>query len=156
MTTTNKSVSNILASPLAPYLIVRDASHAIAFYIKVFSARECFRLSDNNGKIGHAELFIGESKLMLADEYPDFGALGPNTIGGTPVSIHLYVTDIDATMVLAEEEGATVLKSAKDEFFGDRSGLLLDPFGHRWHIATRKEIVSPEEMQRRWNEMMKG
>ena len=88
---------------------------------------------------------------MLADEYPDFGALGPDSVGGSPVSLHLYVKDIDAIMALAEKHGATILKFPKDEFFGDRSGLFLDPFGHRWHIATRKEHVSPEEMQKRFN-----
>lgn len=120
----------------------------------VLNAQESFRLTEPNGKIGHAELFIGKSKLMLADEYPDFGALGPNLTGGTPVALHLYVDDIDETMVLAEKQGATILKAAKDEFFGDRSGMFRDPFGHRWHIATRKETFSPEAMQKRWDEAL--
>jgi PhnB protein len=91
---------------------------------------------------------------MLADEYPDFGALSPPTIGGTPVSLHLYVTDVDRTVAEAVEAGATVLRPVKDEFFGDRTGLVMDPFGHRWHLSTRREEVSPDEMQRRWNESM--
>jgi PhnB protein len=154
MSTTSTSHYSLLENPLTPYLIVRDASEAIAFYTTIFGAQESLRLTDPKGKIGHAELFIGKSKLMLADEFPDFGAFGPVAVGGTPVTIHLYVNDIDATILLAEEQGATVLKSPKDEFFGDRSGMLLDPFGHRWHIATKKETVSPEEMQRRWSAMM--
>lgn len=139
---------------LAPYLIVADAAGAIDFYHRAFGAEELFRLAEPGGKIGHAELRIGDAKLLLADEYPDFGALGPARVGGTPVSIHLYVADVDATIALAEEEGATVLRAAKDEFFGDRSGMLLDPFGHRWHVASRIEEVSPEEMQRRWRNAM--
>ncbi|MGJ7528007.1 VOC family protein [Variovorax sp. GB1P17] len=142
------------AQCLAPYLIVADAPRAIDFYIHAFGAEELFRLSEPGGKVGHAELRIGDAKLLLADEYPDFGALGPARVGGTPVSIHLYVADVDATIALAEEAGATVLRAAKEEFFGDRAGLLLDPFGHRWHLATRLEEVSPEEMQRRWSAAM--
>lgn len=146
----------IPAQCLAPYLIVADASRAIDFYVQTFGAEELFRLAEPSGKVGHAELRIGDAKLLLADEYPDFGALGPARVGGTPVSIHLYVADVDATMALAEEAGATVLRAAKDEFFGDRAGLLLDPFGHRWHLATRIEEVSPQEMQRRWSAAMQG
>jgi PhnB protein len=122
----------------------------------VFGARVDFSLLEPGGKVGHAELLIGESRLMLADEYPDFGALAPASVGGTPVALHLYVPDVDSTMALAEELGATVLRVPKDEFYGDRSGTLLDPFGHRWNIATRKEAVSPEEMQRRWTAMLGG
>lgn len=146
----------IPAPCLAPYLIVADASRAIDFYVHTFGAEELFRLAEPSGKVGHAELRIGDAKLLLADEYPDFGALGPARVGGTPVSIHLYVADVDATMALAEEAGATVLRAAKDEFFGDRAGLLLDPFGHRWHLATHIEEVSPQEMQRRWSTAMQG
>jgi PhnB protein len=135
---------------LTPYLIVADAARAIDFYQRVFGAKELFRLSEPSGKIGHAELRIGDSKLMLADEYPDFGALGPARVGGTPVAIHLYIEDVDAKVALAQSEGATVLRAVKDEFFGDRSGMLVDPFGHRWHLASRIEEVTPEEMQRRW------
>ena len=140
--------------PLTPHVVVRGAAQAIRFYAKVFGAREDFSLLEPGGKVGHAELLIGESRLMLADEYPDFGALAPASVGGTPVALHLYVPDVDASMALAEKHGATVLRGAKDEFYGDRSGTLLDPFGHRWNLATRKEVVSPEEMQRRWTAML--
>ena len=142
--------------PLTPYIVVRGAAQAILFYAQVFGAREDFSLREPSGKVGHAELLIGESRLMLADEYPDFGALAPASVGGTPVALHLYVADVDATMALAEEHGATVLRVAKDEFYGDRSGVLLDPFGHRWNLATRKETVSPADMQRRWTAMLSG
>jgi PhnB protein len=144
------------AYPLSPYIVVRDAARAIDFYTRAFGAREQFRLSEPSGKVGHAELLIGESLLMLADEYPDFGALSPTTVGGTAVTLHLYVDDVDATLARAEAEGATVLRAAKDEFYGDRTGVLTDPFGHRWMIATLKEEVAPDEMQRRWTEALKG
>ena len=137
---------------LTPYLIVADAAKAIDFYQRVFAASEMFRLTEPGGKIGHAELRIGDANLMLADEYPDSGALGPARIGGTPVTIHLYVADVDATIALAQAAGATLLSPAKDEFFGDRCGTLVDPFGHRWMVASRMEEVAPEEMQRRWEQ----
>jgi PhnB protein len=135
--------------PLAPYLIVKDAVRAIAFYQQAFGATERYRLVEPSGKVGHAELDIGGALVMLADEYPDFGALSPPTIGGTPVSIHLYVEDVDAVCKRAEESGATVLRPLVDEFFGDRVCMLADPFGHKWHLATHKEDVTPAEMQRR-------
>ena len=142
--------------PLTPYLCVRGADAAIRFYARVFGAREDFRLAEPGGKVGHAELLIGESRVMLADEYPDFGALSPIAIGGTAVGLQLYVPDVDATMALAEEHGATVLRAAKDEFYGDRSGVVVDPFGHRWHLATRKESVTPQQMKERWSAMLAG
>lgn len=142
--------------PLTPYIVVRQAAQAIDFYCRVFGAREDFRLSEPSGKVGHAELLLGDSRLMLADEYPDFGALAPASVGGTPVSLHLYVADVDATMARAEEAGATVLRVAKDEFYGDRSGQLLDPFGHRWQVSMRGAPVSPQEMQRRWTALLGG
>ena len=142
--------------PLTPYLVLRGAARAIDFYGRAFGAVEDFRLSEPGGKVGHAELRLGGGRLMLADEYPDFGALGPAAVGGTPVTLHLYVPDVDATMARAEALGATVLRAAKDEFYGDRSGMLLDPFGHRWQIATRGEPVSPQQMQERWNAMLGG
>jgi PhnB protein len=141
---------------LTPYAVVRGAARAIDFYCRVFGAREDFRLSEPDGKVGHAELCFGPSRLMLADEYPDFGALAPASVGGTPVSLHLYVADVDATMALAEEQGATVLRAAKDEFYGDRAGVIVDPFGHRWHLATRQSTVGAEEMQKRWTEALSG
>jgi PhnB protein len=153
---TQTSAAPAAPGPLTPYIVVRGAAQAIDFYCSVFGAREDFRLTEPDGKIGHAELLIGESRLMLAEEYPDFGALGPGAVGGTPVTLHLYVPDVDATVARAEEAGATVLGKVKLEFYGDRRGQLLDPFGHRWHIATQVETVSPEEMQTRWTRMLAG
>src|SRR5689334_1683284 len=122
---------------LTPYLVVRDAANAIAFYKKVLGAQELFRLSEPSGKIGHAELELGAGRFMIADEYPDFGALGPVSVGGTPVSLHLYVNDVDAVVERAVQSGATILRPPKDEFFGDRTATISDPFGHRWQIATK-------------------
>ena len=138
---------------VTPYLIVKGGAEAIAFYTKAFGAKELFRLSEPSGKVGHAELEIRGSTFMLADEYPDFGALSPTSIGGSPVSLHLYVDDVDGVVAGATAAGATVLRAVKDEFYGDRAGMIADPFGHKWHIATRKEEVSPEEAQKRWNEI---
>jgi PhnB protein len=135
--------------PMAPYLIVKDAVAAIAFYQRAFGATELYRLVEPSGKVGHAELRVGGGLFMLADEYPDFGALSPPTVGGTPVSIHLYVEDVDAVCARAEKAGATVLRPITDEFFGDRVCMLADPYGHKWHLATHKEDVTPAEMQRR-------
>jgi len=135
--------------PLAPYLIVKGAARAIEHYVEAFGAKEIYRLCEPSGKVGHAELEIGSSRFMLADEYPDWGALSPITVGGSPVSLHLYVDDVDAVVARAVACGATLLRAVKDEFFGDRTGQVVDPFGHKWFLATRKEQVSPEEMQRR-------
>lgn len=140
--------------PLTPYLVVKQAAQAIAFYTRAFGAVEVFRLSDPQGKIGHAELELHGSRFMLADEFPDFGALSPTTIGGSPVTLHLYVDDVDAAIATAAEAGATVLRPAKNEFYGDRAGMIADPFGHKWHLATHREDVSPDEMQRRWTAMV--
>jgi PhnB protein len=138
---------------LTPYLIVKDAAKAIEFYKQAFGAKEVFRLTEPQGKIGHAELRIGDALLMLADEYPDFGALSPASVGGSPVSIHLYVMNVDRTVERATSAGATILRPVTDEFFGDRTGMIVDPFGHKWQIATRTEEVSPHEMQKRWSAM---
>jgi PhnB protein len=140
---------------LTPYIAVKGAANAIAFYKKVFGAKEEFRLEDQDKRIGHAELSIGDGRLMLSDEYPDFGALAPPSIGGTPVKLHLYVADVDATMKKAQSAGATVLRAAQDQFHGDRSGMIVDPFGHQWLLATRKENVSPQEMQKRFEKSYK-
>ena len=140
---------------LTPYIAVKGAANAIAFYKKVFGAKEEFRLEDQDKRIGHAEISIGDGRLMLSDEYPDFGALAPPSSGGTPVKLHLYVEDVDATMKKAESAGATVLRPAQDQFHGDRSGMIADPFGHQWFLATRKENVSPQEMQKRFEKSFK-
>ncbi|HEX3430714.1 MAG TPA: VOC family protein [Rhizomicrobium sp.] len=135
---------------LTPYIIVKNAGAAIAFYQKVFDAKEEYRIANPDGTIGHAELVIGAGRLMLADEHPAFGALSPPSVGGTPVKLHLYVADVDATMARAEKEGATVLRPAQDQFYGDRSGMIADPFGHQWFLGTRKESLTPHEMRERY------
>ncbi len=134
---------------LTPYLIVNGAARAIEFYHQVFGAIEVFRLADPAGKVGHAELLINDSRIMLADEFPEMGARGPGSIGGSPVQMMLYVNDVDATVTKAVDAGSTLVRPIKDQFYGDRSGSLEDPFGHHWTIATHIEDVSPDEMARR-------
>ena len=138
-----------------PYLIVRGAAQALDFYEAAFGATELYRLPDPSGRIGHAEIQIGDSRLMLADEFPEMGVRGPQSLNGTSVSILLYVEDVDARFQQAITAGATVTRPLKDQFYGDRSGTMTDPFGHQWTIATHKEDVSPEEMQTRYEAMMK-
>ncbi len=132
-----------------PYLIVRDAARAIEFYKKAFGATELMRMADPSGKVRHAEIKIGNSPIMIADEFPEIGARSPQSLGGSPVSILLYVEDVDALFSQAIAAGAKVQRPVKDQFYGERSGGLADPFGHVWYIATHKEDVSPEEMQKR-------
>jgi PhnB protein len=132
-----------------PYLIVKDAARAFEFYKRAFGATELLRMPAPGGKIGHAEIKIGDSPIMLADEVPDMGALSPETLGGTPVSILLYVEDVDAVFNQAVAAGAKMQRPVKDQFYGDRTGGVTDPFGHVWYVATHKEDVSPEEMRKR-------
>ena len=134
---------------ITPYLYMSDARAAIDFYKRAFGAVELFRMDGENGKIGHAELRLGDSPIMLADEYPDMGALSPTTIGGSPMSLLFYVDDVDHVVERAVKEGATLVRPVKNEFYGDRTGGVKDPFGHTWFIATHVEDVSPEEMQKR-------
>jgi PhnB protein len=138
---------------LTPYIIVDGAEQALAWYAKAFGAREVMRLAGAGGKIGHAEIEIGDSRIMLADESPAMGARAPAAFGGSPVSLHLYVPDVDATMNQAAAAGATVKSPPEDKFYGDRLGSLLDPFGHAWHISTHIEDVTIEEIQHRMAEM---
>jgi len=133
---------------VTPYLIVNAGAKALDFYARAFGAIERLRI-DAGGKIGHAEITIGDSCIMLADEHPEIGALGPTTVGGSPVSLHLYVEDVDAAVARAVAAGATLVRPVADQFYGDRVGGVADPFGHRWFIATHKEDLSPEELQRR-------
>lgn len=136
---------------LTPYLTFKDARAAIEFYSKAFGAEEQFRLAEpGSGRIGHAEVMIEGSRLMLSDEYPDFGAISAQTLGGCPIALHLYVPSVDAFVDRAVKAGATLLRSVKDEFHGNRTGQVADPFGYRWFIATRKETVAADEMQKRW------
>ncbi len=132
-----------------PYLICRGAAQAIDFYRRAFGAVERFRLEMPDGRIGHAEITIGKAVIMLADEFPEMGARSPQTIGGSPVSVLVYVEDVDAFTRRAEAAGAKVLRPVTDQFYGDRSVHLEDPFGHRWGFATHIEDVSPDEVKRR-------
>ena len=131
------------------YLIVRDAARAIDFYKQAFGATELFRREAPGDKIGHAEIKIGDSHIMLADEYPDMGYKGPKSIGGSSVSLMIYVDDVDTVFDRAVAAGGTAKEAVTDKFYGDRMGTVVDPFGHVWHVATHKEDVSVEEMQRR-------
>jgi PhnB protein len=139
---------------LCAYLHVHDAARAIAFYTNVFGARERFRLNGPGERIGHAELDFGSTTLMLADEFPEFGVRGPLAIGGTSVTIHLVVEDADAVIARAAAAGATIEREPKDEFYGERSGSIRDPFGHRWNISHPIEQVTPGEMQRRYDRLL--
>jgi PhnB protein len=132
-----------------PYLIIKDAAKAIEFYKEAFGAKEMMRMSQPDGRIGHAEIKIGDSPIMLADEFPEMGARSPQSLGGSPVSILLYVEDVDAFAKQAVAAGTKVVRPVKDQFYGDRSGSFEDPFGHQWHIATHVEDVAPEEMHKR-------
>jgi PhnB protein len=135
---------------ITPYLICDGAAAAIAFYEKVFGAKSLYPpIPAPGGKIGHAEVRIGDSVVMLADEHPEMGYRGPRAHGGTPVSLMVYVADVDRTFRAAVDAGAKVQRELKDQFYGDRSGTVEDPFGHVWTIATHVEDVSPEEMDRR-------
>ena len=141
---------------LSPYLCVDGAAAAIDFYVKVFGAQERMRIPAPDGKIGHAELQVGDAVIMLSDEYPEMDVRGPKSIGGSPVTISLYVEKVDDTFARAIAEGAKELRKVENQFYGDRSGQFEDPFGHRWSVATHVEDVSPEEMQRRAAEFMDG
>ena len=134
---------------ITPYLVIKGAAAAIDFYKKAFGATETMRMPQPDGRIGHAELRIGGSVIMLADEFSEMDNVGPKTLGGTPVSLLLYVENADATFERAVSLGSKVIKPLRDQFYGDGSGFLEDPFGHRWGIATHIEDVLPEEMQRR-------
>lgn len=148
-----KSEAKTRAAPQAaearPYLIVREATAALAFYARAFGAVESMRIPMADGKLGHAEFTIEGARLMMADEFPSMDIVGPATLGGTSVSIHIYVPDVDAFAARAVEAGAKLLRPIIDEFFGERVARLEDPFGHRWTFATRTEELTPEEVMRR-------
>jgi PhnB protein len=141
---------------VTPYLTIKDASKAIEFYKKAFQATERMRMPDPSGKIMHAELQIGDSVIMLADESEQMGNKSPQSIGGTPVGFCIYVKEVDAVVKTATAAGATVLKPIQDQFYGDRSGTVQDPFGHIWTIATHIEDVSPDEMRKRMQKACAG
>jgi PhnB protein len=132
---------------VTPYLICKGASDAIEFYKKAFGAVEAVRMAGPDGRVGHAELKIGDSHIMLADEHPDIGAYSPQHYGGSPVSVLLYVENTDATVSAAVAVGAKITRPVKDEFYGDRAGTIADPFGHQWYVHTHIKDVTPEEMR---------
>jgi PhnB protein len=134
---------------VTPYLIVNDGTRALDFYKRAFGATELMRFAAPGGKVGHAEIKIGDSPIMLSDEAPEMDARSPQAFGGTPVSIVLYVEDVDATFKQAVAAGARVQRPVEDKFYGDRSGSVTDPFGHVWHLSTHKEDLTPEELKRR-------
>jgi uncharacterized glyoxalase superfamily protein PhnB len=137
-----------------PYLRVRNAPAAIEFNVRAFGAREKFRLTEPSGRVGHVELEFGPVTIMVSEEYPEYGILGPESIGGTSVSIHLHVDDCDAAISRALTSGATLVRAAADQFYGERSGTVRDPFGHEWLIGHNLEEVDPDEMQRRYTRVM--
>jgi PhnB protein len=139
---------------VTPYLIMADAAAAIEFYKQAFNATELMRMEGPGGSIMHAEIKIGDSPVMLSGEHPQMGFRGPLSYGGTPVSLMIYVEDCDKIFAQAIAAGAKELKPLQDQFYGDRSGTLTDPFGHVWTISTHKEDVSPEEMEKRMAAMM--
>ena len=134
---------------VTPYLIIQGAAQAIEFYQAVFGASERMRLPTPDGRVAHAEIEVGNSLLMLADESLERGAKSPTTIGGTPVSFHVYVADVDAVYAKALAAGAKPIRPVENQFYGDRSGMFADPFGHSWNVATHVEDVSPAELQKR-------
>ena len=139
-----------------PYLTIRNAAQALDFYKRAFGATEVMRMTSPDGKVGHAEIRIGDSAIMLSDEFPDMDAHSPQMIGGSPVMIHLYVEDADALVKRAVEAGATLQRPVEDQFYGDRGGKLADPFGHVWWIATHVEDVPPQEIEKRAAAMFGG
>jgi PhnB protein len=141
---------------VTPYLIVAGASAAIDFYSSVLGATERVRMNGPDGRVGHAELGVGESVIMLADENPEMDIRGPRTVGGTPVTLHVYVEDADAAFERAVQGGAKALRPVEEQFYGDRSGQFEDPFGHRWNVATHVEDVPAEEMAERAKAAMAG
>lgn len=139
-----------------PYLIIKGAADAIDFYKRAFGATELLRMADPQGRVGHAEIKIGDSVIMLADEHPDMGYRGPRSLGGSSVSILLYLEDVDEVFARAVEAGAKPLREIANQFYGDRSGTLEDPFGHVWTVATHVEDVPPEELERRAEAAMRS
>ena len=142
-------------SAISVYICVKNAARAIEFYKEAFDAVETMRLAEPDGRVGHAEITIDGSLVMLSDEYPEMNVRSPESIGGSPVTLHLRVPDVDATVAKAEKAGAKILRQPKDEFYGDRAARLQDPFGHTWHVATQKEALTSEEVSRRYEDLVK-
>lgn len=139
---------------ITPYLCCRNAAAAIDFYKKAFGAVENMRMAEPSGRIGHAELSVGDAVFMLSDEYPEMDVKSPESLGGSATAIHLYVDDVDSFAQQAAKAGAKIQRPVADQFYGDRSGTIQDPFGHRWFVATRKEELSVEEVQKRYRDLM--
>lgn len=134
---------------VTPYLTIKNAAAALDFYKRAFGADEMMRIADPQGKVGHAEIRIGDSSIMLSDEFPEMGSMGPESIGGSPVMIHLYVENVDALVERAVKAGGKLDRPVADQFYGDRGGMVTDPFGHKWWIATHVEDVPPDELKKR-------
>jgi PhnB protein len=134
---------------VTPYLCVSGAADALEFYKKAFGAKEIMRMADPSGKVGHAEIQIGDSIIMLADEHPEMNFRSPKTLSGSPVTIHLYVEDVDTIVNQAVSAGGKIVRPVADQFYGDRSGVVEDPFGHSWNVSTHVEDISPEEIEKR-------
>ena len=145
-----EKLTSALPHTITPYLAVRDAARAIEFYKKVFGATVSMRISEASGRIGHASLKFGDSEVFLSDEYPELGVRSPQTMGGTTFAIYIYVDNVDKITAQAVAAGAVLLNEVQDEPDGDRRGRLRDPFGHEWMVATRKEVLSTEEMRKRF------
>lgn len=143
-------------SHATPHLVIQGAARAIEFYTRAFGAVVGLRLDQPDGRVGHAELTIGAARVMIADEFPEMGIVGPTTLGGTTVTIQIHVEDVDALAQRAVAAGATLRRPVKDEFYGERVAHLEDPFGHRWNFSRRFEEVAPEEMQRRLTALFAG
>ncbi|MBL0897320.1 MAG: VOC family protein [Reyranella sp.] len=141
---------------LRAHMTVHDAKAAIDFYAKAFGAEEVFRLVEPAGRVGHAEIRIGDTLLMLNDEYPDFGARSPAAIGGSPVAFYIRVADADAAVKRAVKAGATIVRPVEDQFYGERMGMVACPFGYRWSLSVPKEELDAAEMQKRWTRMLEG
>ena len=148
MSTTVKAIPDGYHA-VTPYLMIKGASAALEYYKQAFGATELFRMAQPDGRIGHAEIQIGDSRIMLADEFPEMAYVSPTTLGGSSVNIMLYVDDVDSVFKQALAAGGTEQRPLEDKFYGDRVGSLVDPFGHVWHVGTHKEDVTPEEMEKR-------
>ena len=141
---------------ITPYLSIKGAANAIDFYKKAFGATELMRMAEPDGRVGHAEVLVGDSRIMLADEAPDIDFRSPHSIGGTAVHLHMYVENADAVVSQAVAAGAKVVRPVQDQFYGDRSGSVADPYGHVWHVSTHKEDLSMEEIRKRAAAQHKG
>jgi uncharacterized glyoxalase superfamily protein PhnB len=154
MTTREQAATELAIHEVYAYLRVHDAAQAIDFYTRAFGAKELFRLSEPSGRIGHAEIKLGPTTLMLSDENPESGISGPRSVGATTVAIHLHASDVDRLFEQAVAAGATVVRPLQDQFYGERSGMVRDPFGHEWLLGGHLEDVSSEEMQLRYTALL--